>query len=81
MAKHKLFRTDYEYATAACARLRAFRSQSGFTVSDVAEHLKIPTSLYVIYEEYELVPQQLIVPLCQLLNMSPWHYLAGFSDE
>jgi len=30
-----------------------------------------------LYEEYELVPHQLIPPLCELLNFSPWRYLTG----
>ena len=74
------FHTDYEYAQSVCARLRAFRKGAGFTVSEVAEHLNIPTSLYVVYEEYQLVPHQAIAPLCELLNVSPRHYLTGKSD-
>ena len=71
---------DNGYAAIVGKRLRAFREESGFTESVVAEHLNIPTALYVLYEEYELVPHQLIPPLCELLNISPWHYLTGSSD-
>jgi hypothetical protein len=73
--------TDYEYAQTVCARLKAFRKGAGFTAPVVAEHLSIPTSLYDLYEEYVLVPHQQIPPLCELLNVSPWHYLTGKSDE
>ena len=72
---------DNAYAATAGKRLKAIRQESGFTVSVVAEHLHIPTALYLLYEEYELVPHQLIPPLCELLNISPWHYLTGRSDE
>ena len=81
MPNNQTFRTHYKYAQAVCARLRAFRADAGFTASDVAEHLEIPTALYVLYEKYELVPHQVIPPLCGLLNMSPWYYLTGKSDE
>jgi hypothetical protein len=81
MPTNKTAHTDYEYAQAVCARLRAFRKGAGFTTSVVAEHLNIPTSLYVLYEEYLLVPHQVIPPLCELLNISTWHYLTGKSDE
>ncbi len=81
MQKNQTFYTDNNYAAKVCNRLKAFRQESGFTESVVAEHLKIPTALYVLYEEYELVPHQLIPPLCELLNFSPWHYLTGMSDE
>jgi transcriptional regulator with XRE-family HTH domain len=73
--------TDYGYAAKVGMRLRAFRKEAGFTASVVAEHLNIPTALYLLYEEHELVPHQLIPPLCKLLNFSPWHYLTGLSDE
>lgn len=72
---------DNSYAAIVGKRLRAFREESGFTASVVAEHLNVPSALYVLYEEYELVPHQLIPPLCELLNFSPWHYLTGLSDE
>jgi len=72
---------EYEYTVKVCARLRAFRIEAGLTMSDVAERLKIPSPLYALYEEYELVPHQIIPPLCELLNMSPWYYLTGMSDE
>ena len=81
MPNNQAFRTHYGYALAVCARLRAFRADAGLTASDVAEHLKIPTALYVLYEKYELVPHQVIPPLCEFLNMSPWYYLRGTSDE
>ena len=73
--------TDSKYALNVCARLRAFRIESGLEASDVAEHLKIPTALYLLYEKHELVPHQIIPPLCILLNLSSWHYLTGLSDE
>ena len=73
--------SDNAYAVTADKRLKAIRQESGFTASVVAEHLHIPTALYLLYEEYELVPHQLIPPLCELLNFSPWHYLTGLSDE
>ena len=81
MPNNQTFRTHYRYALAVCARLRAFRTDAGLTSSDVAEHLEIPTALYVLYEQYELVPHQVIPPLCELLNMSPWYYLTGVSDD
>jgi hypothetical protein len=68
------------YATKVCRRLRIFREESGLTAPAVAEHLNMPTALYVLYEENELVPHQLIPPLCELLNISPWLYLTGKSD-
>jgi transcriptional regulator with XRE-family HTH domain len=80
MPMNETFHTNYEYAQTVCARLRAFRKDAGLTASEVAEHLNIPTSLYVLYEEYQLVPHQALPPLCELLNMSPWHYLTGMSD-
>jgi len=73
--------TDNSYVEKTCKRLRAFREEAGITASAVAEHLKIPTALYVLYEEYELDPHQSIPPLCEFLNLSPWHYLTGMSDE
>jgi hypothetical protein len=81
MQKNQTFRVDNNYTRKTCERLRAFREESGLTASAVAEHLKIPTALYGLYEEYELVPHQLIPPLCEFLNFSPWHYLTGMSDE
>ena len=81
MQKDQTFYTDKGYAAKVCKRLKAFREEAGFTESVVAEHLKIPTTLYVVYEEHELVPHQQIPPLCELLNFSPWHYLTGLSDE
>ncbi len=69
------------YVVKTCARLKAFREETGLTASDVAEHLQIPTALYVLYEGHELVPHQLIPPLCEFLNMSSWFYLTGKSDE
>ncbi len=73
--------TGSEYALKVCARLRAFRLESGLEAADVAEHLKIPTALYLLYEKHELVPHQIIPPLCIFLNLSSWHYLTGLSDE
>ena len=81
MQKNQTFHTDNNYVVKTCARLKAFREEVGLTASAVAEHLKIPTALYALYEEYELVPHQLIPPLCEFLNLSPWHYLTGMSDE
>ena len=81
MQKNQTFHSNMNYAEKTCKRLRAFREEAGLTASDVAEHLKIPTALYLLYEEYELVPHQSIPPLCELLNFSPWHYLTGLSDE
>ena len=81
MPNNQIFRTHYSYALAVCARLKAFRTDSDLKASDVAEHLNIPTALYVLYEKYELVPHQVIAPLCGLLNMSPWYYLTGTSDD
>lgn len=74
-------RWDNAYARGVCAQLRAIRTESGLAASDVAEHLEIPTSLYVLYEEYELIPHQMIVPLCEFLNISPWQYLNRVPDE
>ena len=71
----------YEYAQTVCARLRVIRTDAGLTASEVAEHLNIPTSLYAVYEEHQLVPHQTIAPLCELLNVSTWRYLTGKSDE
>lgn len=75
------FHTDRRYAEKVCQRLRAYRQEAGITASAVAEHLKIPTDLYALYEQYELVPHQLIPPLCEFLNLSPWQYLTGMSAE
>jgi len=80
MQKHRSYCKYNNYTAKVCKRLTALREQSSFTVSDVAEHLKIPTDLYVLYEEYELVPHQFIPPLCEFLNFSPWFYLTGKSD-
>ena len=73
--------TDIRYAADACRRLREFREQSGYSVSEVAEHLNMPTALYALYEEIELVPHRLIPPLCRFLNFSPWFYLTGESEQ
>ena len=81
MQKSHTFYADKGYTEKVCKRLRTFREEAGFTESDVAEHLKIPTGLYVLYEENELVRHQLIPLLCELLKFSPWHYLTGMSDE
>jgi len=81
MPKGQTFDIDEGYATNVCKRLKAFREDTGLTTSAVADHLKIPTDLYVLYEEYELVPHQSIAPLCELLNLSPWQYLTGLSDD
>ena len=80
MQKDQTFYKDRGFAISVCKRLRAFREEAGLAASAVAEHLQIPTALYVLYEEYELVPHQLIPPLCEFLNLSPWHYLTGLSD-
>ncbi len=80
MPDNHTVRTDRKYVLEVCARLKAFRIESGLAASDVAEHLKIPTALYVLYEDYELVPHLLIPALCKSLNLSPWHYLTGQSD-
>ena len=69
------------YALKVCNRLRVLRDESGLTAPAVAEHLNMPTALYVLYEENELVPHRLIPPLCELLNISPWFYLTGKSDD
>ena len=81
MPKGQTFDKDEGYATIVCNRLREFREEAGLAASDVADHLKIPTDLYVLYEEYELVPHQSIAPLCELLNFSPWYYLTGLSAD
>ncbi len=81
MQKDQTFYKDKGYAISVCKRLRAFRKHAGLAASAVAEHLQIPTALYVLYEKNELVPHQLIPPLCEFLNLSPWHYLTGLSDE
>ncbi len=81
MQKDQTFDIDKGYATNVCNRLRAFREEAGLAASGVAEHLQIPAALYVLYEEHELVPHQLIAPLREFLNLSPWHYLTGLSDE
>jgi len=81
MQKDQTSCTDKGYVAIVGKRLRAFRDESGYTASVVAEHPNIPIALYSLYEEYELVPHQLIPPLCELLNFSPWHYLTGLSDE
>ena len=80
MRKDPPLYTDKGYPAIVGKRLRALREEAGFPASDVAGHLNIPTALYVLYEENELVPHQLIPPLCELLNISPWHYLTGLSD-
>ena len=80
MPKDQINYMDNGYAKKVCDRLRAARKQSGLTASAVAEHLQMPTALYILYEEYELVPHGLISPLCELLNLSPWFYLTGKSD-
>ena len=71
---------DNSHTKKVCDRLRAFREESGIAASAIAEHLNMPTALYVLYEENELVPHRLIPPLCELLNISPWFYLTGKSD-
>ena len=81
MQKDQTLYTDKIYAAVVGKRLRLFREEAGFTAPVVAEHLNIPTALYAIYEKYELVPHQLIPPLCEMLNLSPWRYLTGLSDE
>lgn len=81
MQKKKFFDTDRNYAVKTCNRLRKFRESTNFAASDVAEHLNMPTALYALYEEIELVPHQLIPPLCEFLNFSPWFYLTGKSGE
>ena len=81
MQKDQTLYTDKGYAAIVGKRVKAFREEAGLTASVVAEHLNVPTSLYLLYEEIELVPHQLIRPLCELLNFSPWHYLTGLSDE
>jgi len=81
MEKHRSYCKYNNYTAKVCKRLTALREQSGFTVSDVAEYLEIPTARYLLYEEYELVHHQLIPPLCELLNFSPWFYLTGKSDS
>ena len=81
MPKYQTIRTDKSYLVKTCKRLRAFREKAGFTAADVAEHLNMPTAWYVLYEENELVPHRLIQPLCEFLNLSPWFYLTGKSDE
>ena len=81
MTNKQTIRKDENYARSVCARLKVLRTGSGFTEPDVAERLDIPTALYMLYEEYVLVPHQLIAPLCVLLNVSPWHYLTGISEE
>ena len=81
MQKDQTLYTDNGYAATVGRRLKAFREEADLTASVVAEHLNIPTSLYLLCEEIELVPHQLIRPLCELLNFSPWHYLTGRPDE
>ncbi len=81
MQKDQTLYTDNGYAAIVGKRLKTFREDAGLTTSDVAEHLNVPTALYALYEEYELIPHQLIPPLRELLNFSPWHYLTGLSDE
>ena len=80
MPKYGSFYADDKFATETCKRLREFRESTNFTASDVAEHLNMPTALYVLYEEIELVPHRLIPPLCEFLNFSPWFYLTGKPD-
>ena len=55
MPTDQIFDIDSGYAKKACDRLRAARKQSGLTASAVAEHLNIPTALYLLYEDHELV--------------------------
>ncbi len=81
MQKNQFTYADNGYARKTCNRLRVFREESGFTASDIAEHLNMPTALYVLYEDIELVPHRLIPRLCKFLNFSPWFYLTGQSDE
>jgi transcriptional regulator with XRE-family HTH domain len=81
MQRNPILDVGNHYATKVCNRLRVLREKSGLTAPDVAERLNMPTALYVLYEENELVPHRLIPPLCELLNMSPWFYLTGKSDE
>ncbi len=81
MNKNQTVDTREGYVTKVCNRLRSFREETGLTASDVANHLQIPTALYLIYEEYELVPHLLIPPLCEFLSLSPWYYLTGMPDE
>ena len=80
MQRNKASYADKSYAIITCNRLRLYREESGFSASDVAEHLNMPTVLYVVYEENELVPHRLISPLCKFLNISPWFYLTGRSN-
>ena len=56
---------DNGYAAIVVKRLRASREEAGFTASVVAEHLNISTAWYALYEEYELVPHQLVTLLCR----------------
>ena len=80
MSEFASFYADDKYAVETCNRLRRFRENTSFTASDVAEHLNMPTALYVLYEEIELVPHRLIPSLCEFLNFSPWFYLTGKPD-
>ena len=81
MKNKAIFHADRNYVAKTCKQLRTIREDRGLAASAVAEHLKIPTALYALYEEHELVPHQLIPPLCELLNLSPWYYLTGMSYE
>ncbi len=81
MMNNPIIDVGNNYSIKVCRRLRSFREESGMAASTVAEHLNMPTALYVLYEENELVPHRLIPPLCELLNISPWFYLTGKSDE
>lgn len=80
MRDFQVMTKDEGYTLRVCERLRAFRMRSGITASAVAEHLNMPTALYVLYEECELVPHRLIPPLCERMNFSPWFYLTGKPD-
>ncbi len=62
---------DNGYAAIVGKRLRASREEAGFTASVVAEHLNISTAWYALYEEYELVPHQLIKLLCRFRQAWP----------
>lgn len=81
MQRNPILDVGNHYAIKVCSRLRVLREESGLTAPDIAERLNMPTALYVLYEENELVPHRLIPPLCELLNISPWFYLTGKSDE
>ena len=80
MHTHHFSYADRDYAEKTCDRLRNFRLASGKSARDVAERLNMPTELYLLYEETELVPHRFIAPLCEALNFAPWFYLTGKSD-